>query len=303
MKLVVAELEVLGGQRDVRPGLGALRVVQDEMIGRHRAIENALEIGARDPELQATAHRVQRDRRREEGHGDRSRAGMPATRVPSSTQRRRRDCDRGSDPDEVHQPEREQGHRRPQRFVVDRAREVAAERIVGEHRWIAVQAQEGPEQRHDRDGEGERPAPARPRNGQRREDAGGRRVCDGRQRQQREEAEPGGEAAVADAQRIGDRDQERQRQHCRGGAPGDPAKARQGGAVGGPAPDGHQTVPHVDRGQGGGEPQREAEVVSEHVEERDELQRNRQNREQDRPDERAKAKARSQFVDGSTGGS
>jgi hypothetical protein len=302
VQLVVAELEVLAGQRDVGGGLHPARVVQHEVIGRERPVERPRQIGPPDAKLEMAAHRVEDQRRHHERQPERQRRPAPAQRIPAPSQHRRPDRHRGRDPDQIDEAEHRQRGRGPQRLVVDRPREVAAERIVGEHGRIAVEAQERPDQRHDRDREGEQTTPPAPADRDRGEHASGRGIDHRGERQQREEPEPGREAAVADPQRVGDRDDQRQDQQRGRDRTRGRAQAQQGGRVGGPPPDGHQAVSDVDGGQRRRQPEREAEVVAEDVEQRDEGQDDGQRGQQGRPDQGAQAVAGARFVDGSAGG-
>ena len=300
MQLVVAEFEILGGQRLVGARLRALHVVHDEVIRRERAIERLRQVGAGDPELQPAARRVQDDRRDQQRRRGGERPGPPAAWIPPAPEGGDGDRHGGPDPDQVDQPEHRQRRGWAQRLVVDRPREVAAERIVSEHRRIAVQAKQRPEQRGDR--ERKRNQAAAPRQRQRGQHAGGRGVQHGGDGQQDEEPEAHREAAVPDAQRIGQRQTKRDHQKRRRHAAGEPAPAQQRGGVGGPAAHLDQAAPDVDGGQGRRQTEREAEVVAEDVEERNEAEDGGQDGQEGRPDQRPQAETGTGFVDGSARG-
>ena len=290
-QLLVTELQVLDLQRPLGAALGAGHGVDDEVRGGLGLTQLARQVFVRDVEPEPAPESVEDDRSYEQRERRGAGPPVPAPRVPATPDRRQRQQDPGGGPDRGGDPEQHQRQRRAQRLVVDRAREISAERVEGKHRRIAVEAQQRPEDGNDRQREGEQTPAAGSGRRQSRQHPRRRGVKGAAERQQREEGEADRQAAVADAQGVAEAEQQRQQQRRRRGDRRFAEDAGQLTARRRPPQRRprarHHPLTDVDPGQGDAEPDREGEVVAEEVVEGNEVERQRQQRQQAAPDERA----------------
>ena len=147
---------VLGDHRDLRLDLRRVRVVDDEVRGLDPAAERLLDVLGIDRVAQRPTLEVE-DRaaeRRDQRDRDRTDAATRGARGPGGA--KRRDIDDARDqPDDRHHPREllesgpPQGRGELHVLVVEVAREVAEDRVIGEHRRRGIE----PPQRRRRDQE------------------------------------------------------------------------------------------------------------------------------------------------------